>query len=128
MDNMENYINDLVYKTDPNDGTIIAGGYPMTKYLKKENQRRSQMGGSIYGIARFEQLVIPFSIDSHDNGYHEQPILKKVKYHDTIDDELFDKLFDKVGSHRKPKSKTHKSRPTESQPTKTKKMARKTTK
>jgi len=103
------YVNNLTYKIDPEDESkIISGGYPMVKFLKREQNKRQQMGGSLIGIARFEQLVIPLSIDSHTIERQELELPKKVKYHDTIDDEQFARFFERI-SLKKNNSRTRKT-------------------
>jgi hypothetical protein len=103
------YVNNLIYKTDPEDeNKIISGGYPMAKFIKREQNKRQQMGGSLLGITRFEHLVIPISIDSHAFETQEVPLSKKVKYHDTIDNEQFERFFDRISS-KKNNSRTRKS-------------------
>jgi len=83
----------------------MKGGYPMSKFIENENKERYQIGGGTMceiNCSRFNDLVIPISIDSHFMK-KEEPNLKsnKLKYEDEIDDEQFNKLLEKIGSVRK---------------------------
>jgi hypothetical protein len=97
------YVNEIIYKVV--DNNIMKGGYPMSKFIENENKERYQIGGGTMCeiiCSRFNDLVIPISIDSHFMK-KEEPTLKsnKLKYEDEIDDEQFNKLLGKIGSVRK---------------------------
>jgi hypothetical protein len=97
------YVNELIYKVV--DNNIMKGGYPMSKFIENENKKREQIGGGTIceiNCSRFNDLVIPISIDSHFMK-KEEPILnsKKIRYENEIDDEQFNKLLEKIGSIRK---------------------------
>jgi hypothetical protein len=97
------YVNELMYKVV--DNNIMKGGYPMSKFIENENKKREQIGGGTMceiSCSRFNDLVIPISIDSH-YVKREGLTLKsnKIKYQDEIDDEQFNKLLEKIGSIRK---------------------------
>jgi hypothetical protein len=96
------YVQQLKYKTDDDSGVIVGGGFPLSEYIRKEG---SQMGG---GFARFEHLVIPISIDSHDSTRYEPMITNKVVCREVIQDDLFDKLFTSVGSVKSSNLQTRK--------------------
>jgi len=97
------YVNELMYKVV--DNNIVGGGYPMKKFVEKENKNRNQIGGGTMceiNCSRFDDLVIPISIDSNYMK-NEKSIskLNKIKYHDEIEDAEFNKLLEKIGNIRK---------------------------
>jgi hypothetical protein len=97
------YVNELMYKVV--DNNIIKGGYPMSKFIENENKKRDQIGGGTMceiSCSRFDDLVIPISIDSHYMK-REEPTLKfnKIRYENEINDEQFNNLLEKIGSIRK---------------------------
>ena len=99
------YVQQLKYKTDDQSGKIVGGGFPLSEYVKSQG---SQMGGSIFGSNKFEHLVIPISIDSHDSTRYEPMVTNKVVCREVIRDDVFDQLFSRVGSIKQPVLKTRK--------------------
>jgi len=99
---MQSYVEQLKYRE--NGEQVVGGGFPLFDYVKK-GPLAGQHGGSV-GFARFEHLVIPVSIDSHDSTYYEPMVTNKVVCRNVIEDDLFDKLFNKVGEIKQSKAKT----------------------
>jgi hypothetical protein len=97
------YVNELMYKVV--DNNIVGGGYPMKKFVEKENKNRNQIGGGTMceiNCSRFDDLVIPISIDSNYMKNEESiSKLNKIKYHDEMEDVDFNKLLEKLGNIRK---------------------------
>jgi hypothetical protein len=104
------------------------GGYPMIELLQKEINKQNILGGKInnseLGIKKFENLVIPLPLLSFSNEYYmkggehgkehskqqerEKIPLIKEKMNETIDNELFNKVFDLI-TKCPGKSKTRKN-------------------
>jgi hypothetical protein len=119
------YVQQLKYKTDDQSGKIVGGGFPLSEYVKSQG---SQMGGSIFGSNKFEHLVIPISIDSHDSTRYEPMVTNKVVCREVIEDDVFDRLFSRVGSIKQPVLKTRKNPLNERQDEKTKATRKKSNK
>lgn len=116
------YVQQLKYKTDAQSGEILGGGFPLSEYVKNQGV---QFGG---GMARFEHLVIPISIDSHDSTRYEPMVTNKVVCREVIKDDVFDQLFSRVGSVKQPVLKTRKNPLNERQDEKTKATRKKSNK
>jgi hypothetical protein len=112
---MSSYAEQLKYRE--NGGEIVGGGFPLSNCIDREFGRldeksiKVQYGGSV-GYARFEHLVIPVSVDSHNSTYYEPMVKNKITCREVINDDMFEELFNKVGVIKRTKVKTtHKSLP-----------------
>jgi hypothetical protein len=115
---MNSYLESMKYNLDVNQ---VGAGYPMTEFIKMDNFNRSIIeGGSKnkVGKSRFEDLVIPISIDSHSMG---EPAIKQIgkisKKIEVISDDLFNKLFEKTGKLPSMKTNTTRSHRYKNKPT-----------
>ena len=93
----KSYIETLVINNN-----YITGGYPLTEFIKDDNNIREQYGGKpkYEGKKKFESLVIPFGGDAHsdkDNTiYNNKQNIQFKNTGQVIEGEIFDKLFDNV--------------------------------
>jgi hypothetical protein len=87
---------------------IVSAVFPMHQYLKKENNKRMILGGSIEGgTSRFDELGIPAGLYLETTIISHDTVRPKLNKFEIIDDNLFDKLLGKVSSV-KPYSGTRK--------------------
>jgi hypothetical protein len=85
------------------------GGYPMVDILQKEIDKQNMLGGKTnkaeLGLSKFNDLIIPagllsFSDNYYSKGgelggaYHKTQIKEKIN--GTMDNELFNKVFDLI--------------------------------
>ena len=76
----------------------------MSEILQKEMKKENLLGNNKFeiGTKRFEDLAIPIGILSFSDEYYmkggeqEKKAIIKEKIHDTIDNELYDKIFDLI--------------------------------
>jgi hypothetical protein len=90
------------------------GGYPMVEILEKEMSKQERLGGKSsakeIGLTKFENLVIPAGLVAFSNEYYaiggsqDKPKIK-VKQHEHMDNELFNKVFDLITKCPKNRSK-----------------------
>jgi hypothetical protein len=118
---IEPIITDYEFIKDLNSD-IVSAVYPMRQHLKKENMKRTILGGSPMihietGMSRFDDLGVPA-------GLYLEP--NQLQYHDhkkehtaclVIDEIVFDKLLGSVSSV-KPYSGTRKKYPNKKSQTK----------
>jgi hypothetical protein len=101
---IENLIGKYVY-----NNSLNIGGYPMVEILQKEIDKQNLLGGktsnSELGISKFNDLIIPAGLMSFSNEYYSKggeiggSIHKtqiKEKINGTVDNELFNKVFDLI--------------------------------
>jgi hypothetical protein len=92
------------------------GGYPMVDILHKEFDKNQILGSKTtqneFGIKKFENLVIPVGLVSFSDDYYsnktggsQHKTNIKVKHHDTVNNELFNKVFDLITKCPKNRSK-----------------------
>jgi hypothetical protein len=122
---VEPIISDYEFIKDVNND-IISAVYPMREHLKKENIKRTILGGSPVinietGMSRFDNLGIPAGLYLEPNHYKILTDKRDIKC-SVIDDNLFDKLLGSVSSI-KPYSGTRKKYPNKK--TQTKKIEQK---
>jgi hypothetical protein len=102
---IEPIISDYEFLKDANND-IISAVYPMREHLKKENTKRTLLGGSSIinietGVSRFADLGIPVGLylETNNNLLHnDHRNLKRDIPCPVIDNELFDKLLGSVSS------------------------------
>lgn len=85
------------------------GGYPMVDILQKEIDKQNSLGGNMdkseLGTSKFNDLIIPAGLLSFSNEYyskvgevggsnHKTQIKEKIN--GTVDNELFNKVFDLI--------------------------------
>jgi hypothetical protein len=100
----ENSIGKYIYNESLN-----IGGYPMVEILQKEIDKQNLLGGktsnSELGVSKFIDLIIPAGLLSFSNEYYSKggeiggsldKIKIKEKTNGTVDDELFNKVFDLI--------------------------------
>jgi hypothetical protein len=101
---IENLIGKYVY-----NNSLNIGGYPMVEILQKEIDKQNLLGGktsnSELGISKFNDLIIPAGLMSFSNEYYskggevggsQHKTLIKEKINGTVDNELFNKVFDLI--------------------------------
>jgi hypothetical protein len=126
---IEPIINNYEFIKDMNND-IVSAVYPMREHLKKENTKRTFLGGSPFieietGMNRFENLGIPAGLylESRSVSYHNMDDnhknMKKTNVCMVIEEDVFDKLLGSV-SAVKPYSGTRKNRADKKLPTKNK--------
>ena len=91
------------------NNSLNIGGYPMVDILQKEIDKQNSLGGktsnSELGISKFNDLIIPAGLMSFSNEYyskggevggshHKTQIKEKIN--GTVDNELFNKVFDLI--------------------------------
>lgn len=83
------------------------GGYPMVQLIQKEIEKQNLLGSKInnseFGSMRFENLIIPAGLISFSNDYYKKggglndnKIKIKEKVNGTINDDIFNKVFDLI--------------------------------
>jgi hypothetical protein len=80
---------------------LLSLVFPMHQYLKKENNNKMVLGGSIEtGTTRFNDLGIPAGLYLESNfiSIHQNEPIKTNKNNCVIDNDLFDKLLGSVSS------------------------------
>uniref|UniRef100_A0A6C0DB00 Uncharacterized protein n=1 Tax=viral metagenome TaxID=1070528 RepID=A0A6C0DB00_9ZZZZ len=100
----ENSIGKYIYNESLN-----IGGYPMVEILQKEIDKQNLLGGktsnSELGVSKFIDLIIPAGLLSFSNEYYSKggeiggsldKIKIKEKTNGTVDNELFNKVFDLI--------------------------------
>ena len=100
--------NSHIVKYIYNESLKIAG-YPMVDILQKEIDKQNSLGGNMnkseLGISKFNDLIIPVGLLSFSNEYyskggevggsnHKTQIKEKIN--GTVDNELFNKVFDLI--------------------------------
>ena len=95
------FISEYEFIKDVNDD-IISAVFPMHQHLKKENNKRMILGGSIEtGESRFAELGIPAGLYLEANYFslHNNEPFKSCQNNSMlIDEQLFDKLLGSVSS------------------------------
>jgi hypothetical protein len=102
---IEPILTDYEFVKDTNN-VIISAVYPMREHLKKENTKRTVLGGSPLinidtGMNRFSDLGIPAGLylESNYNVFRGDNLTQKKDVHcSVIGDDLFDKLLGSVSS------------------------------
>jgi hypothetical protein len=102
---IEPILTDYEFLKDTNN-EIISAVYPMREHLKKENTKRTVLGGSPLitietGLNRFSDLGIPVGLylESNYNLYRNDDLNQKRDIPcSVIEDDLFDKLLGSVSS------------------------------
>jgi len=102
---IEPILSDYEFLKDTNN-EIISAVYPMREHLKKENIKRTVLGGSPLinietGMNRFSDLGIPVGLylESNYNLYRNDHVNQKRDVPcSVIEDDLFDKLLGSVSS------------------------------
>jgi hypothetical protein len=96
------FISEYEFIKDANDD-IISAVFPMHQHLKKENNKRMILGGSVEtGESRFAELGIPAGLYLEPNCFSfnnvENINTNKSSNSMLIDEQLFDKLLGTVSS------------------------------
>jgi hypothetical protein len=88
---------------------LNVGGYPMVEILQKEINKQNSLGGNMnkseLGVSKFNDLIIPAGLLLFSNEYyskggevggskHKTQIKEKIN--GTVDNELFNKVFDLI--------------------------------
>jgi hypothetical protein len=114
MEHTASYVNQLVLNEDElEEHGIVKGGYPMSNIVSVENLSYQMLGGGkSIGGNRFEDLVIPLSLDTHTSldthmakdtyygGGNNESIIetksKKNKIPEILDEDRFNRIFDSI--------------------------------
>jgi len=108
MEHAASYVNQLVLNEDElEEHGIVKGGYPMSNIVSVENLSYQMLGGGkSIGGNRFEDLVIPLSLDTHMSqetnygGGNKESIIetksKKNKIPEILDEDRFNRIFDSI--------------------------------
>lgn len=134
MEHAASYVNQLVLNEDDfEEHGIVKGGFPMSTIVSAENLSYQMLGGGgkSVGGSRFEDLVIPLSLDTHTSldthmyqdthygGGNTEPMIeikpKKNKMPEIIDEDRFNRIFDSIiliKKRREKETKTHHAKPT----------------
>ena len=97
--------------------TTNVGGYPITELLKKETIKYGTLNNNEIiggGHARFENLIVPAGLVSFSNQYFNvgggdcHVNIKTDKNIEVMDDNMFNKFFDRIA--KIPKSSNNKTR------------------
>jgi hypothetical protein len=108
MEHAASYVNQLVLNEDElEEHGIVKGGYPMSNIVSVENLSYQMLGGGkSIGGNRFEDLVIPLSLDTHMSkdtyygGGNQESITetkpKKNKMPTVLDEDRFNRIFDSI--------------------------------
>lgn len=104
---------DYIFRKDIT-GDNVVGGYPINNLINIENNERSMLGGSNdIGTSRFDGLVVPIGLAVDPKtilgGCSQLSNIKTINKDETIDENLFNVLFDKV-KHNNGNNKTRKSK------------------
>jgi hypothetical protein len=101
MENIaSSFVSEYEFIKDVNED-IISAVFPMHQHLKRENNKRMILGGSIEtGMSRFDELGIPVGLylETPQFQLHNEPTNSKHNKFAVMDNELFDKLLGKVSS------------------------------
>lgn len=108
MEHLASYVNQLRLNEDELvEHGIVKGGYPMSNIITAENLSYQMLGGDkSIGGNRFEDLVIPLSLDTHMSndthygGGNTESIIevkpKKNKIPTVLDEDRFNRIFDSI--------------------------------
>lgn len=128
---MDDYISNFQYKVN-NENHVQSVIYPLNSVVNQNNVMKSILGGSTHidsGYSRFEGLGVPIGLylSKNKRATLETMSLSKNANKDiniecsVIDEELYEKLINKIARKRSSQSKTLKSRnPEKSRKTKRK--------
>jgi hypothetical protein len=112
---MNTFINSSCLENYVYGGNNEIGGFPIKKYLKKEEDYEKIGGGKSKeqeDFARFDNLVIPIGLVCYSNSLTGSQLsaTKMNKSIDILPDDIFDSLFFSLAKH-KPIPKTKKILP-----------------
>jgi len=92
------FISEYEFIKDANND-IISAVFPMQQYMKKENNKRMILGGTIENsTSRFDELGIPAGLYLEPSVFSHEPDGPKFNKFAILDDQLFDKLLGSVSS------------------------------
>jgi hypothetical protein len=92
------FISEYKFIKDANN-YVISAVFPMYQHLKKENNKRMILGGSIEkGTNRFDELGIPSGLYLEPTVFSNDNIKPKFNKFAIMDDQLFDKLLASVST------------------------------
>jgi hypothetical protein len=98
----ESYVDRLRFNEDDLDQDgIMRGGFPMSSIIEQENLSNQMLGGGkSISKARFADLVIPLSLDTHYEGENGESTIeikpKKNKMPSLLDEDRFKHVFDSI--------------------------------
>lgn len=91
---------------------IVGGGYKIKSFFLQEGEsplitfnQENQEGGKV--SSSFENLAVPAGL-FYVNQRITNNVLKEYKQHDTISDDMIDKLFGLINANKKQQRKTRK--------------------
>jgi len=121
MEHAASYVKQLLLNDEElEEYGIVKGGYPMLNIINAENLSYQILGGGkSVTTNRFEDLVIPLSLDTHYIGGNNEAIIeikpKKNKIPAVLDDDRFNRIFDSIiliKKHREKETKRNNVRTT----------------